>query len=119
MSKDHKNLLQNNNLPELKPPESSNQDDDKAAIEASEDCEDCKTPTSIEHKIPTIQSCPPTPRKKVQVSFYKRKRSEVPFFEGSGREEVESFLRSLSSELSNKVELESHAVKKIKRCWSF
>lgn len=116
MSKDQKNLLQNNDLPRLKPPEiRSSQDDGKAAIQESEECEECKTPTAIEHKIPNIQSCPPTPRKKVQSSSYKRKRSEVPFFEDTGREEVECFF--ISSELS-KVELESRAVKKTKRCRS-
>ncbi|KAE8734849.1 hypothetical protein F3Y22_tig00000715pilonHSYRG00374 [Hibiscus syriacus] len=59
--------------------------------------EECKTPTSSDHKIPTIQSCPPTPKKKVRSKFaLKRKLSEVQFFETTRREEVESFFRSNS-----------------------
>lgn len=64
---------------------------------SSENQEQCQTPTSEEHKIATIRSCPPTPRKQqVQVhpqhGNYKRKL--VEFFENSGRDEVESFFRS-------------------------
>ena len=58
--------------------------------------EECKTPTSSDHKIPTIQSCPPTPKKKLRVNFHKRKLSELQFFETTRSEEVESFLRSNS-----------------------
>ncbi|XP_022730285.1 cyclin-dependent protein kinase inhibitor SMR2-like [Durio zibethinus] len=58
--------------------------------------EECKTPTSSDHKIPTIQSCPPTPKKKVRVNSHKRKLSELQFFETTRSEEVESFFRSNS-----------------------
>lgn len=114
MSKDLK--FQQINLPKLKP-SSKIQTEEEAGEEiqaASEDYtnEDCKTPTSSDHKIPKIQSCPTTPRKKGQVSFHKRKMHEVLFFEATGREEVESFFRS-NSELFR---VDSHAVKK--RCKS-
>ncbi|KAL9416335.1 hypothetical protein AB3S75_039517 [Citrus x aurantiifolia] len=114
MSKDLK--FQQINLPKLKP-SSKIQTEEEAGEEiqaASEDYtnEDCKTPTSSDHKIPKIQSCPTTPRKKVQVSFHKRKMHEFLFFEATGREEVESFFRS-NSELFR---VDSHAVKK--RCSS-
>ncbi|KAE8688711.1 hypothetical protein F3Y22_tig00110956pilonHSYRG00057 [Hibiscus syriacus] len=65
--------------------------------EEAKEKEECKTPTSSDHKIPTIQSCPPTPKKKVRPdSFLKRKLSELQFFETTRREEVESFFRSNS-----------------------
>lgn len=58
----------------------------------------CRTPTSSDHKIPSIQSCPPTPRKPNTTSgrlfSQKRKLSDLHFFETTGREEVESFFRS-------------------------
>ncbi|KAH7561142.1 hypothetical protein ACOSP7_016266 [Xanthoceras sorbifolium] len=138
---DHKKLLQN--LPKLKPPSSSELTDhieekDRSSeathdqVSSSshdhdhEEADNCRTPTSIDNKIPTIQSCPPTPRKKKvqQVVFshhVKRKKPdhhhhEFHFFEatGTGHEEVDSFFKSTtSSEISW---LESHAVKK--RCKS-
>ncbi|KAF3455148.1 hypothetical protein FNV43_RR05596 [Rhamnella rubrinervis] len=55
----------------------------------------CRTPTSSDHKIPSIQSCPPTPRKPRGGLFsQKRKLTDLHFFETTGREEVESFFRS-------------------------
>ncbi|XWS52953.1 hypothetical protein CRYUN_Cryun11dG0116000 [Craigia yunnanensis] len=74
--------------------------------------EECKTPTSSDHKIPTIQSCPPTPKKKVRVNFLKRKLSESQFFETTRSEEVESFFRSNSEPFT----VESRSVKR--RCRS-
>lgn len=69
--------------------------------EGEEEKEECKTPSSSDHKIPTIQSCPPTPKKKVRASMvHKRKLSELHFFETTGREEVESFFRSNSHPLT-------------------
>lgn len=118
MSKDL-NKFQQIDLPKLKPSSKNRteEEEEEAGEETravSEDytTEDCKTPTSSDHKIPTIQSCPTTPRKKVQVSFHKRKMHELLFFEATGREEVESFFRS-NSELFR---VGSHAVKK--RCKS-
>ncbi|KAE8656754.1 hypothetical protein F3Y22_tig00116997pilonHSYRG00282 [Hibiscus syriacus] len=59
--------------------------------------EECKTPTSSDQKIASIQSCPPTPKKKVRAKFgLKRKLSELHFFETTRREELESFFRSNS-----------------------
>lgn len=55
--------------------------------------EECKTPSSRDHKIPVIQSCPPTPRKKPMMRM-KRKLSELQFFETTRSEEVESFFGS-------------------------
>ncbi|KAJ8765970.1 hypothetical protein K2173_020486 [Erythroxylum novogranatense] len=55
----------------------------------------CRTPTSEEHRIPSILSCPPAPRKPKRPSIScKRKLSELEFFEIVNREEVESFFRS-------------------------
>ncbi|GLT81744.1 hypothetical protein SLE2022_001790 [Rubroshorea leprosula] len=83
-------------------------------VEPSDGChdEECKTPTSSDYKIPTVRSCPPTPKKNVirLNNMKKRKRSEMMFFETTGREEVESFFRS------NLVEDISRNIKK--RCKS-
>ncbi|KAJ4724993.1 Cyclin-dependent protein kinase [Melia azedarach] len=113
MSEDPK-LLQINQ-PKLKP-SSENQKGEVSEVTLAEsdvDYEDCKTPSSDDHKIPTIQSCPPTPRKKVQVSnFLKRKIPEILFFEATKRGEVESFFRS-NSELF-KVEFPAFVKKRCK-----
>ncbi|KAK9282623.1 hypothetical protein L1049_010842 [Liquidambar formosana] len=73
-------------------------DDNNGAIIQLEngvsDDDECQTPTSIEHKIPTILSCPPAPRKPRHAAKCKRKLSEMEFFEIVHREEVESFFRS-------------------------
>nr|DAD48758.1 TPA_asm: hypothetical protein HUJ06_018695 [Nelumbo nucifera] len=62
------------------------------AIIQSENQEDeCRTPTSEEHKIPIIQTCPPAPRKPRKVVLCKRKLSELRFFEIVSHDEVESF----------------------------
>lgn len=73
---------------------------------------ECRTPVSEDHKIPAVQSCPPTPRKRARpVSSRKRK---LHFFESSGREEVELFFQSSFIEL--KLELSKKADKR--RCTS-
>ncbi|KAM0996695.1 hypothetical protein ACFX14_006766 [Malus domestica] len=56
----------------------------------------CRTPASYDHNIPTIQSCPATPRKQAHgnVFLHKRKLARFDFFETTGREEVDSFFRS-------------------------
>ncbi|KAI7983803.1 Protein NOI4 [Camellia lanceoleosa] len=58
------------------------------------DCEDCRTPTSLDHKIPTIQTCPPAPRKHGLEFSRKRKFPKLQFFEIKGHEEIESFFGS-------------------------
>ncbi|KAF5931053.1 hypothetical protein HYC85_031926 [Camellia sinensis] len=58
------------------------------------DCEECQTPTSLDHKIPTIQTCPPAPRKHGVEFSRKRKFPKLQFFEIKGREEIESFFGS-------------------------
>ncbi|KAJ9178030.1 hypothetical protein P3X46_009950 [Hevea brasiliensis] len=98
MSKDH---ITQQILPELEESATSQgpKQDDGEVVAADElvpsDQEECKTPTSSNHKIPTIRSCPPTPKKKVQKLFLnKRKLPEMDFFEAANRDEVESFFRS-------------------------
>ncbi|KAL3752395.1 hypothetical protein ACJRO7_013103 [Eucalyptus globulus] len=67
-------------------------DDESDEKLPKDDGDQCGTPTSSEHKIPTVRSCPPTPRKQARpVLPHKRK---LHFFEITGREEVESFFRS-------------------------
>ncbi|RVW97743.1 cyclin-dependent protein kinase inhibitor SMR1 [Vitis riparia] len=54
----------------------------------------CRTPTSAEHKIPVILTCPPAPRKPRRVVRCKRRIREFDFFEIVNRDEVEEFFRS-------------------------
>lgn len=61
-----------------------------------QEVEECKTPTSLEHKIPVIRSCPPAPKK--QRLSCKRIIPESDFFE---RDEIDSFFKS-SYELMNR-----------------
>ncbi|XP_044460471.1 cyclin-dependent protein kinase inhibitor SMR1 [Mangifera indica] len=57
--------------------------------------EECRTPTSEQHKIPSTISCPPAPRKpKTRYVSCKRKLVELEFFEIRNREEVETFLKA-------------------------
>ncbi|OAY45809.1 hypothetical protein MANES_07G093500v8 [Manihot esculenta] len=73
---------------------SATMEDQKDVIQ-QENSDECRTPTSQEHKIPTILSCPPAPQKPRRRMFScKRKLSEFEFFEIVNRQEVESFFRS-------------------------
>ncbi|KAJ6428871.1 hypothetical protein OIU84_020507 [Salix udensis] len=59
-----------------------------------EDDESC-TPTSAQHNIPVLLTCPPAPKKpRTSPGSCKRKRPSVHFFEAMNREEVEMFFRS-------------------------
>ncbi|KAG2674563.1 hypothetical protein I3760_13G142700 [Carya illinoinensis] len=87
MSKDH--VSEKIDLPKLdKELEGPQQEDNDEEIS-------CRTPTSRDHQIPTIKSCPPTPRKQPRAFLQKRKWTEtLHFFETTRREELESFFRS-------------------------
>ncbi|KAF4368025.1 hypothetical protein CsatB_011331 [Cannabis sativa] len=62
----------------------------------------CVTPTSERYKIPKIVSCPPAPRKPARrVPSCKRKLTELQFFDVKNREDVDEFLRSISTNNSN------------------
>ncbi|XVE79354.1 hypothetical protein DITRI_Ditri14bG0051400 [Diplodiscus trichospermus] len=87
-------------------------EDGVASRKDVEEEEGSKTPTSSDQRIPTIQSCPPTPKKKARVNFHKRKLSELQFFENTRSEEVESFFRSNSEPFT----VESSCIKR--RCRS-
>ncbi|KDP43943.1 hypothetical protein JCGZ_05410 [Jatropha curcas] len=101
MSKDHK---PHQNLPKPKEYLVSQalkqvEEDDGDQETVSNEQEECKTPTSSDHKIPVSRSCPPTPRKKrpePQLMFLhnKRKLHENDFFEDTHRDEIDSFFRS-------------------------
>ncbi|KAL5717055.1 hypothetical protein ACHQM5_010133 [Ranunculus cassubicifolius] len=57
--------------------------------------EECRTPTSVESKIPKIETCPPAPRKRRRVRLCKRNLSEMQFFQIVGdQEEIDSFFKS-------------------------
>ncbi|KAF3976579.1 hypothetical protein CMV_000257 [Castanea mollissima] len=60
----------------------------------------CRTPTSKEHRIPSILDCPPAPRKPKRASSCKRKPSEVQFFEIVNYDEVDAFFRSSFDKLA-------------------
>ncbi|GFZ14608.1 hypothetical protein Acr_24g0007980 [Actinidia rufa] len=62
-----------------------------AAIPAPNSCDECHTPTLLEHKIPEILICPPAPKKpRNRVISSKRK---LEFFEIVARAEVDSFFK--------------------------
>ncbi|PSR89910.1 Cyclin-dependent protein kinase [Actinidia chinensis var. chinensis] len=69
-------------------------EEDSEPNQLAKDYKECHTPTSKDHKIPTIQTCPPAPRKQGNCFPRKRKLSEFEFFEITGHEEIESFFRS-------------------------
>lgn len=115
MSEDHKNQQIPPTLEGSAASQGLKQDEDGDAIMAAADEEGCTTPTSSDHKIPTFRSCPPTPRKKLQKLFLRKRKlvDEMNFFEASHRDEVEAFFRS-SFELAK---VESRPMKR--RCRSF
>ncbi|KAE9620589.1 hypothetical protein Lal_00019077 [Lupinus albus] len=45
--------------------------------DAVKEIEECKTPTGSRNKIPTVQICPPTPRKKMKLSLLIMKKSST------------------------------------------
>ncbi|KAK6926693.1 hypothetical protein RJ641_008412 [Dillenia turbinata] len=68
-------------------------DEERTSVEIED--EGCTTPTSQDHKIPLIRTCPPAPQKRRLVSLKnKRKFPALQFFEIVGRDEIESFLGS-------------------------
>lgn len=77
------------------PPQGLEEDDGNQPNDKMEEYSSCRTPTSLDHRIPTIQSCPATPRKKQgRVFLHKRKLTFLDFFENTRREEIESFFQS-------------------------
>ncbi|KAG8390550.1 hypothetical protein BUALT_Bualt01G0095100 [Buddleja alternifolia] len=79
-------------LPIIKINSSQNSDDHHPSC-VNED-QDCHTPKSPQHMIPTILICPPAPRKpRRRATAAKRKLCELQFFEIVARDEVESFFR--------------------------
>ncbi|GMN52819.1 hypothetical protein TIFTF001_021957 [Ficus carica] len=76
--------------------------EEEAAKEGDNEIESCRTPTSKEHRIPLILSCPPAPRKPARAPSCKRKLSELEFFDVVNRDEVEQFFRSSFAKASAK-----------------
>ncbi|KAL2511172.1 putative cyclin-dependent protein kinase inhibitor SMR2 [Abeliophyllum distichum] len=66
--------------------------DPKAPLEIND--EGSRTPTSQEHKISKIRSCPSAPRKKKAGFLHKRKFHNLEFFEIAGGDEMEVFFQS-------------------------
>ncbi|XVF69044.1 hypothetical protein PTKIN_Ptkin11bG0049700 [Pterospermum kingtungense] len=96
-TKDHRENILQQSLPKIEQQRRQPQEQGLEGGGGGVEQEECKTPCSSDHKIPTIESCPPTPRKKLRViNFHKRKFSELQFFETTRSEEVESFFRSNS-----------------------
>ncbi|KAK2634144.1 hypothetical protein Ddye_028936 [Dipteronia dyeriana] len=105
--------IRTNNLPEIRLPEIRirtsvlNSNKIKAAAGCGELLsEGCRTPTSVENKIPEISTCPPAPRKpkrKVADLSCKKKlfAQEFQFFETNNREEIETFFRSSFDQISS------------------
>ncbi|KAG8503306.1 hypothetical protein CXB51_001284 [Gossypium anomalum] len=100
MSADHGLLqdLSQTKLPKLKIQssyqtgnENTNPDDSSSS---SKEC--CVTPTSKEHKIPAVLSCPGAPKKprKTYVSCKRKLLSKFQFFDIINREEVDAFFNT-------------------------
>ncbi|KAI9156915.1 hypothetical protein LWI28_014056 [Acer negundo] len=123
--------IRTNNLPEIRLPEIRirtsvlNSNKTKAAAGCGGGggellSEGCRTPTSVENKIPEISTCPPAPRKpkrKVADVSCKRKlfAQEFQFFETNNREEIETFFRSSFDQISDSSSSSSPVVAK-RRC---
>ncbi|KAF8039522.1 hypothetical protein BT93_B1900 [Corymbia citriodora subsp. variegata] len=69
----------------------SGDDESSEKLLTKDDGDRCKTPTSSEHRIPTVRSCPPTPRRQGRLVLPRKRK--LHFFETTGRDEVESFFR--------------------------
>ncbi|KAK4431063.1 hypothetical protein Salat_0868300 [Sesamum alatum] len=65
------------------------------------EAEECHTPRSPRHMIPTTLICPPAPKKRRRSAACKRKLWELEFFETVAREEVESFFRTAEVHFKN------------------
>ncbi|WCJ41642.1 hypothetical protein M5689_022497 [Euphorbia peplus] len=99
MSKDHhQNKTQEEKIDDFNEENQEEENQEEVLVGSSDDQKECKTPTSADHKITAVKSCPPTPTKKsVQLEpliFHKRKFSDTDFFEDSNRDEVDSFFQS-------------------------
>ncbi|KAF5948044.1 hypothetical protein HYC85_014001 [Camellia sinensis] len=65
--------------------------------------DECRTPTSPEHKIPAMLSCPPAPKKPRRTEHYKRKLCELQFFEIVGISSLSQDLNKLFGDLKARV----------------
>ncbi|XP_076942391.1 cyclin-dependent protein kinase inhibitor SMR2-like [Bidens hawaiensis] len=85
-------------LPSLElniPPSDNESTDESCIIQSEEEVDICVTPTSLEHRIPTVLSCPPPPKKQRRTArACKRRISEFEFFEAVARDEIDSFFKS-------------------------
>ncbi|EOA38773.1 hypothetical protein CARUB_v10010984mg [Capsella rubella] len=84
--------LEEGNTVEPKP---SNQEEEEDHQETSKKEESLCTPTSSDHKIPEVETCPPPPRKRPrEICLKKKKRlsKDLRFFEATdvGSQEVET-----------------------------
>ncbi|PSR86538.1 Cyclin-dependent protein kinase [Actinidia chinensis var. chinensis] len=86
--------MSNDHIDNKSSPQDVKEEDSEPNHLAINDYKECQTPTSKDHKIPTVQTCPPVRRKRGNSFPRKRKLSEFDFFEITGREEIESFFRS-------------------------
>ncbi|XP_047156807.1 cyclin-dependent protein kinase inhibitor SMR2-like [Vigna umbellata] len=73
---------------------------DLQELQELQEFEECKTPTSSSNKIPTIETCPPAPRKRRRLqmqqfsSSIKRSSSNALNYVVRHDQEVESFFQS-------------------------
>ncbi|KAI3508744.1 hypothetical protein L1887_23757 [Cichorium endivia] len=82
-------------LPESPPPLDSTSEESCTIQLEDQEVEECRTPTSVEHRIPITVNCPPPPKKQLpSAPSCRRRLSEFDFFEAVARDEIESFFRS-------------------------
>ncbi|XP_023757036.1 cyclin-dependent protein kinase inhibitor SMR1 [Lactuca sativa] len=78
------------------PPLMDSTSEESCAIQLEDqEVEECRTPTTIQHRIPQLNTCPPPPKKqRPSAPSCRRRLSEFDFFESVARDEIESFFRS-------------------------
>ncbi|KAL7109659.1 hypothetical protein ACP275_06G187900 [Erythranthe tilingii] len=81
---------------------STPQKSDITTDKEEEEEENCHTPRSPKHMIPTAVSCPPAPKKRRPAAACKRKLCELQFFEFVGREEIESLFEIAQVNFNNR-----------------
>ncbi|XP_071687007.1 cyclin-dependent protein kinase inhibitor SMR2-like [Rutidosis leptorrhynchoides] len=89
-------------LPSLKVSISQLQHESSSSSATDSDQSECSTPTSPEHRIPAILTCPPPPKKQRKfIPSCKRRLHRELFFEVVAGDEIDSFFKH-SYELINK-----------------
>ncbi|GAB4836339.1 hypothetical protein Ancab_001254 [Ancistrocladus abbreviatus] len=75
--------------------------EEEGEVNETRGVEECRTPTSEEHRIPVLKSPPPAPRKKRYEVSSKRRRLESDLSEVVDQLEIDEFFKSCYDQLFN------------------